>query len=496
MRSPEGSNAQDFNFMLIGAELSIKAPKVTSDFPMALPGEQVPSERIITILCPAQDQFQQTAPSPFEVSGQTEVEPPEGTEIEPSRVDNSGNIYTPEKKDSKETDYKERKEVRDEVEEGLLNWLKKHRADLMAALATGAAVVAIGQTYVASEREDRMEEMELRANERDDGLAILAHESAARESRAEEAAKRQGERDQVVLGIEQNRMLREMTDETLRLREILYKKENGEIAATYAERQTALLRLIEIEREIELIKMKKIKENKGVTVKGSDKGVEFFFNQREPTEIVFRDPEPNVSGELISQVTVKTSERDLEYLMPFEKSKLKSISVFGPTGKTDSNSKKTNSGKLESIIFLGMKRKIDLTKFDFPYAKLKNVDLSDINLQDAVLHDSILDHAILMNTNLIGANLKSASLYNADLSASWLGNTNFKGASLWNANLTEARLSGANLDGANLDGTILNGADLSGAKNLTQEQLNQACGDEKTKLPEGLTIPLCKKNEG
>ena len=39
-----------------------------------------------------------------------------------------------------------------------------------------------------------------------------------------------------------------------------------------------------------------------------------------------------------------------------------------------------------------------------------------------------------------------------------------------------------------LTGIDLHGANLTGAKNLTQMQLDQACGDAHTKLPEGLTI--------
>ena len=42
---------------------------------------------------------------------------------------------------------------------------------------------------------------------------------------------------------------------------------------------------------------------------------------------------------------------------------------------------------------------------------------------------------------------------------------------------------------------VLNDIEASGglrrAKNLTQEQLNMACGDDKTVLPDGLTIKPC-----
>jgi hypothetical protein len=53
-------------------------------------------------------------------------------------------------------------------------------------------------------------------------------------------------------------------------------------------------------------------------------------------------------------------------------------------------------------------------------------------------------------------------------------------------NLAKAGISGAYLDDANLSG-----ADLTGATNLTQTQLDEACGHANTELPEGLTLKPC-----
>ncbi len=47
----------------------------------------------------------------------------------------------------------------------------------------------------------------------------------------------------------------------------------------------------------------------------------------------------------------------------------------------------------------------------------------------------------------------------------------------------------ANLQGADLWQANLQGANLQGAKGLTDEQLEQAIGDENTELPEGLHPP-------
>ena len=49
--------------------------------------------------------------------------------------------------------------------------------------------------------------------------------------------------------------------------------------------------------------------------------------------------------------------------------------------------------------------------------------------------------------------------------------------------------NGADLDEATLTGTRLRGANLSGAEHLTQEELEEAFGDEHTQLPAGLKLP-------
>ncbi len=83
--------------------------------------------------------------------------------------------------------------------------------------------------------------------------------------------------------------------------------------------------------------------------------------------------------------------------------------------------------------------------------------------------------------NLYEANLQEASLVKANLQQADLGHANLQQADLYEANLSKADLRGANL---------------TDVKNLTQAQLNQACVDEHTKLPKGLTRPEpCSEEE-
>ncbi len=90
-----------------------------------------------------------------------------------------------------------------------------------------------------------------------------------------------------------------------------------------------------------------------------------------------------------------------------------------------------------------------------------------------------LPGALLTGANLLGARFVGVNLIKAGLD----------GANLTGARLNRANLTGAGLGGANLTGAGLNGAELATVKNLTQQQLDSAQGDDETKLPAGLQRP-------
>ncbi len=77
-----------------------------------------------------------------------------------------------------------------------------------------------------------------------------------------------------------------------------------------------------------------------------------------------------------------------------------------------------------------------------------------------------------------------------------LSDDDFSGASFRNADLSSADFARARLDYADFTGARLSlasfrGADLSHVKGLTQKQLNEACGDAYTRLPQGLSVKTC-----
>ncbi len=114
------------------------------------------------------------------------------------------------------------------------------------------------------------------------------------------------------------------------------------------------------------------------------------------------------------------------------------------------------------------------------------LEASGLNLNGARLRQSDLSLAVMNRTRFSNADLRDVEAYGGVFSSS-----SFAGANLTNASFVGAYLDGANFSGATLTGPNLSGATLLRATGLSQGRLNQACGDETTRLPRGLTIPSC-----
>ncbi|WP_083390704.1 pentapeptide repeat-containing protein [Parafrankia soli] len=123
-------------------------------------------------------------------------------------------------------------------------------------------------------------------------------------------------------------------------------------------------------------------------------------------------------------------------------------------------------------------------------ASLADLDLVAANLAYVHLDGADLSRARLSNADLFRAHLNGTLLTEARLRRATLIGAYIDGANMIGALLIDANLMGATLRGSNLAGADLRGADLSGAEGLTQEQVNSAIGDRRTRLPVGLTRPL------
>ena len=133
----------------------------------------------------------------------------------------------------------------------------------------------------------------------------------------------------------------------------------------------------------------------------------------------------------------------------------------------------------------------------FSKAYLIKAEGERVDLTNAVLRDATLTHASLRRSRFASADLRRADLTSgrfegSDFVRADMSSVIARGAVFADADLTGARLPMANLSEADLSGATLSGADLRDAQGLTQEQLDTACGDGETRLPDGLYIGYCE----
>ena len=108
-------------------------------------------------------------------------------------------------------------------------------------------------------------------------------------------------------------------------------------------------------------------------------------------------------------------------------------------------------------------------------------------------------HVNLWGSRLNGIDFRASDLKKVDFTLCNLRGANFSGSSLRSARFIQARLEGAIFNGADLADADLRGAhlgsvDLTRTKGLSQRQLDEAVGDERTKLPEGLASEPARRD--
>jgi hypothetical protein len=166
--------------------------------------------------------------------------------------------------------------------------------------------------------------------------------------------------------------------------------------------------------------------------------------------------------------------------------------LWNPQAIADSQPKPQDTGKWTAAIDGAslVSRVLRFAKFDD--SRLYAADLSSADLR----HATFL-RADLAGANLTQANLTGAALFRANLSGANLTSTNFSGADLNLANLTNAGTIMTNFSGADMSMGVIDMITRQGTvpKTITQQQLFWSCGDANTKLPEGLTIRPCDREE-
>lgn len=148
-------------------------------------------------------------------------------------------------------------------------------------------------------------------------------------------------------------------------------------------------------------------------------------------------------------------------------------------------------------------RRADLTRAFWPGADLRRADLTGAILERTILTGAVIRSGVLRGANLHRAHLEAvnfepidevfvptptdftgAVMTRVNLTDAYLNNAILRGVDLWRANL-----DGADVAGWDIKGASLRRAKLKGARNLTQDHLDQAFGDDKTQIPNDLMRP-------
>jgi uncharacterized protein YjbI with pentapeptide repeats len=132
-------------------------------------------------------------------------------------------------------------------------------------------------------------------------------------------------------------------------------------------------------------------------------------------------------------------------------------------------------------------RRINLRGANLRYANLLPYDERDPerwNLHNLARIDPSRENFRLRKLRL-GDRRFRITIRDRRLTATELATTNLGEAILAGAQLRNAYLCGADLRGADLSKADLRGADLRQVRHLTQQQIDVAIGDEKTKLTKG-----------
>ncbi|RFB04643.1 pentapeptide repeat-containing protein [Parvularcula marina] len=137
----------------------------------------------------------------------------------------------------------------------------------------------------------------------------------------------------------------------------------------------------------------------------------------------------------------------------------------------------------------------------FNGALMHRSDFSRATLRRARFDQAIMAHTVFEGAEIIEGSFSGAMMRGGSLSGATMAGTRFDEARFERTDMRQADFSATSfrgavllntkLHGSSLAAANLSGADLSTVLGLTQDQLNRACGDADTRLPEGYTIPSC-----
>ncbi|WP_246659365.1 pentapeptide repeat-containing protein [Rhizobium sp. FY34] len=147
----------------------------------------------------------------------------------------------------------------------------------------------------------------------------------------------------------------------------------------------------------------------------------------------------------------------------------------------------------------------NLTKASLMRASLARSDATGANFEKTEGHRADFsgiraDRAIFLSAEIQRANFTGAQLHGVDFTKAELGRAIFYKAEIGDTRFSMTNLSRATFHNATFDGPVdfdnafmfltrIEGLDLTKATGLKQDQVALACGDQHTKLPQGLSVP-------
>ena len=125
-------------------------------------------------------------------------------------------------------------------------------------------------------------------------------------------------------------------------------------------------------------------------------------------------------------------------------------------------------------------------------ARMTNSVFNRADFSNAVLTRADASGSQFEAADFAGADLTLVSLVGAHCRRAQFDDATLRHADARGADLRGASFSGAVVTGASFDGANIAGADLRQAEGLTQAQLDQACGDGRTRVPQGMQVRRCR----
>lgn len=124
-------------------------------------------------------------------------------------------------------------------------------------------------------------------------------------------------------------------------------------------------------------------------------------------------------------------------------------------------------------------------------ARMTHSNFSRSDFSNAVLTRADASHSEFTGADFTQADLTNVRLIDASCPQARFDRARLAQADARGADFTRANFAQADVTSMNLENADLSGADLRHARGLTQTQLDEACGDGRTRLPRGLSVARC-----